>query len=202
MLLKKASKLKIKTMSKNNNAEKTVENKKEVTEPSYDGVETWEEQISLNQPKVTITRKVNMSSDEVKKFLGDNDPNLYFRHGKVPLWFKEYGTLLGEEDEELQVIRNVMPNMPEVLLFKHKTQPLYNVLVPKPLSEFELSKEGEIVDPVNHADMRAIAFGGTNTPKSYEKTFFKLRASVIHNNLLRRMERLKEWRDHQSTLVH
>lgn len=184
-------------MTTTNNAANAAESKK----PKYDGIETWEEQISLNQPPRTITRKINMDSNEVKKFLGDNDVNLYFRGGKIPMWFKEYGQLLAEDEEETIVLRGIMSNMPELLLFKHKTQPLYNVLVPKPLCEYELDGDGDIIDPVHHADMRAIAFGGTNAPKSYEKTYFKLRATVIHRNLLRGMERLKEWRDHKASLT-
>lgn len=198
--LRKAVKLNLKIMSKKTTAATAAESK--INSPEYDGVETWQEQISLNQPPVTKTQKVNMSSTEVKKFLGDLDPNLYFRGGKVPVWFKEYGTIVDPEDEESIVLKGIMTNMPELVLFKHKTQPLYNVLVPKPLSEYELNSEGDIVDVVHHADMRAIAFGGTNAPKSYEKTYFKMRAEVIHKNLLRRMERMKEWRAHQESLIN
>lgn len=164
----------------------------------YDGVETWFERVDLINPPQEKKAKINMSDSEVKKFLGEHDTKMYFRNGRIPNWYKEFGTLVEEEDEEMKVLRNVMADMPEVLLFKHKTQPLYNVLVPKPLSEFELDGSGDIMDPTYTADMRAIAFGGSNAPKSFEKTFFKARLMVIHNHLLKGIERLKEWRAHNA----
>ena len=179
-------------MSKKTNAD-TAEN-------YYDGIEEWDEIVKLGEPAVHKKEKINMNTDEIKKFFGEHDPNLYFRNGKIPNRYKELGTLLTEEDEEFKTLKQVIPNMPELLLFKHKTQPLYNVLVPKPLSEFELDGEGDIVDPAYHADTRAIAFGGSNAPKSFEKTFFKMRAEVIHQNLNRRLERMKEWRAHRESL--
>ena len=111
------------------NAEKTVETKLNPV-MDYDGIETWEELVHPAQPPVKRTAKVNMNSEEVKKFFKDNDPKLYFRQGKIPTWVKEYGTLLEEEDEETQLLRQLTPGFPELLLFKHKTQPLYNILVP------------------------------------------------------------------------
>lgn len=185
------------------NAEKTVEtklNKPTTTTPvmEYDGYETWEEKIHPAQPAVTKTVKVNMNSEEVKKFFGEYDPKLYFKHGKIPTWMKEYGVILDEDEEETKLLRSVTPTFPELILFKHKNQPLYNVLVPKPLSEFELDSTGEISNENYHADFRAIAFGGSNAPRNYDKTYFKLRAEVIARSLQRGAERIKEWRAHKS----
>ncbi len=182
------------------NASKDVEVNVQPVE--YDGIETWQEQLNLTSNPVTKTAKVNMNTAEVKKFMGEHDPNLYFRGGKVPTWYKEFGTMTDPEDDETKILRSVASDMPELLLFKHKTQPLYNVLVPKPLSEHELTPDGDITDAIFSADMRAIAFGGSNAPKSFEKTFFKLRLTVIHNNLLRGLERMKEWREHKASLVN
>lgn len=184
-------------MKKNETVVTTTEQPINAT-PEYDGVETWFERVDLTNPPVQKTAKINMSTSEVKKFLGDADPNLYFRGGKIPTWYKEFGTLVDEEDEELKILRNAAPEMPELLLFKHKTQPLYNVLVPKPLGEHELDGNGDITDPVFHADMRAIAFGGSNAPKSFEKTFFRMRLNVIVGNLKKGLDRMKEWRAHKA----
>lgn len=175
---------------------------KDVEVQEYDGVETWMEKVDMVNPAVQKTAKINMSTKEVQKFLGDNDPNLYFRGGKIPNWYKEFGILLDAEDDEHKIMTSVCSDMPELLLFKHKTQPLYNVLVPKPLSEHELDEKGDIIDPVFSADMRAIAFGGSNAPKSFEKSFFRARLTVIHNNLKRGIERMKEWRAHRDSLAN
>lgn len=140
-----------------------------------------------------------MTSEEVKKFLGEHDPNLYFREGKIPNWYKEFGVLLGEDEEETRTLRAVCHDMPELLLFKHKNQPLYNVLVPKPLSEHELTPQGDMTHAENIADMRAIAFGGTGQPRNYEKTYFRMRTGVINNHLRKGLDRLKEWRAHRDS---
>lgn len=182
---------------KKNNASVDVE-VKETLSPEYDGVETWSERIDLINTPVTKTAKINMSTEEVTKFLGGNDPYLYFRGGKIPNWYKEFGTLVDKEDDEYKIMNAVCHDMPELLLFKHKTQPLYNILVPKPLSEYEIDNNGDIVDPIFSADMRAIAFGGSNSPKSFEKTFFRQRVAKIHSNLSLGIDRIREWRAHKS----
>ena len=165
--------------------------------PGYDGVETWEEIVNPTQPPVLRKAKINMNTEEMNKFFGNHDVNLYFRGGKIPTWIKEYGVILDEDEDETKLLRSVIPQFPELILFKHKQQPLYNILVPKPLSEFEISSDGDIVDQAYYADFRAIAFGGSNAPRNYDKTYFKARVTVIGANLQKRSERLKEWRSHK-----
>lgn len=150
--------------------------------PKYDGVETWEERDVMGQV-TKFTRKINMSDDEVAKFLGGHDPHKYFRNGKVPISYKSMGVLLPEDREEVMILRQTMPSFPDVLLFKHNYEQLYQLLIPKNVCEFELDGNNDIVDESIRCDTRSIVFGGTGTPRSFERTYFKQRVQVINLRL-------------------
>lgn len=163
-----------------------------VEAPSYDGVETWEERDVMGQV-TKITRKVNMSTEEVKKFFGDHNPAKYFRNGKIPVSYKSLGNLLPEDAEETMVLRQNMPAFKDVLLFKHKYEQLYQLLIPKQICEFELDGNDEISNEAIHCDTRSIVFGASNSPRSFEKNYFRQRVQVINQRLKQVAERLTSY---------
>lgn len=135
--------------------------------PFYDGIEMY------TGDKETKPLKVNMDSNEVKKFIGEHDPMLYFREGKIPTYYKQLGQLLDSDREEVQVMTEALPQFKGLLLFKHHQQSLYTILVPKSYGEFELDQQGEIRDQNVKCHTCAVAFGGNGMPPAYEKGAFK-----------------------------
>lgn len=160
--------------------------------PSYDGIETWEERDVMGQV-TKITRKINMSTEEVKKFFGDHNPAKYFRNGKIPVSYKSLGNLLPEDADETIVLRQNMPAFKDVLLFKHKYEQLYQLLIPKQICEFELDGDNEIMNDAIHCDTRSIVFGASNSPRSFEKNYFRQRVQVINQRLKQVAERLTNY---------
>lgn len=135
--------------------------------PEYDGVEMFKSDYQ------TAPLKVNMSTSEVKAFFKDNDPSVYFREGKIPTYYKQLGDLLDNDREEVIVLKDTLPQFKDILLFKHRQQSLYTLVVPKIYGEFELSQEGEIRDSNVKVHTVAIAFGASGLPAAYEKGAFK-----------------------------
>lgn len=145
-----------------------------------------------------IEAALTMTDDEVKKFLGEHDPELYFRRGKInKMRVIGIGSLLDEDRVEVQTLRKILPEFPQILMFKHETQNLYNLLIPKKLSEHELDSNGDFINehvpfetiPVNfHAGVSTKEFG--TFPGSFEPTFFakymqrsisRIRARAVKN---------------------
>lgn len=155
----------------------------------YDGVETWKER-EVDGKEVVFTRKINLSESEARALLGGRDPKIYFRNGKVPIFYKSLGDLLPEDREETKLLRQTMPSFPDVLLFKHKYEQLYQLLIPKQICEFELDNNEEIVDSAIHCDTRSIVFGSQSSPKSFEKNYFRQRVKMIDTRLRSAAERL------------
>lgn len=137
------------------------------TAPEYNGIEMFKSDYS------TGPLKVNMDSNEVKAFLKDNDPSIYFREGKIPTYYKQLGDLLDDDREETQVLKETLPQYAGILLFKHRQQSLYTLVVPKIFGEFELDDQGEIRDANVKVHTVAIAFGASGLPAAYEKGAFK-----------------------------
>lgn len=135
--------------------------------PEYNGVEMFKGDYE------TKPMKVNMDSNQVKAFLKDNDPMVYFREGKIPTYYKQLGDLLeGDDREEVKTLRETLPQFKGILLFKHHQQNLYTLVVPKTYGEFEVDQNGEIVDANVKVHTVAIAFGASGMPAAYEKGAF------------------------------
>jgi len=149
----------------------------------YDGFEDLVEPTEAGPYKTTRV-KLYLSTPEVKKFLGDNDPVKYFREGKVPVYFpKAVGTLLPEDRVESVVKNEVFLKYPEVLLFKHDLTNIYTLLIPKVLTEHEFSN-GDFTDRLIRYDTRSVVFtGGQGRPSSFEVDYFKKQASKILKHL-------------------
>lgn len=137
------------------------------TAPEYNGIEMFKSDYS------TGPLKINMDSNEVKSFLKGNDPSKYFREGKIPTYYKQLGDLLDDDREETQVLKETLPQFKDILLFKHRQQSLYTLVVPKLYGEFELDDQGEIRDQNVKVHTVAIAFGASGLPAAYEKGAFK-----------------------------
>lgn len=147
--------------------ETTNTNPEAITAPEYDGVEMFKGDYE------TKPMKVNMDSKQVKAWLKDNDPMLYFREGKIPTYYKQLGDLLDADREESILLKDTLPQFKGILLFKHQQQNLYTLVVPKAYGEFELSDEGEIRDSNVKVHTVAVAFGASGMPAAYEKGAFK-----------------------------
>lgn len=128
----------------------------------------------------------SMSPEEVHKFLGGKDPNLYFRKGECHIFMRKVlGDLLDEERDEYFAFREVIKN-PDFLLFKHKLHNQYFILVPKEYGEHELDVNGDYVNKYVHQDYRVIAFTGQmNVPASFEPFFFKQKVNFIKQQIIK-----------------
>jgi hypothetical protein len=117
------------------------------------------------------------------EFFGGNNPDLYFRDGKIPVAIpKALGTLIDDPSRyEVQIFNESFKNYPDVLLFKHDLVNIYTILVPKPFSELELDPvTGDYRDRLVRYDTRSIAFTGKgNLPASFEKDYFNKIATNI-----------------------
>lgn len=157
----------------------------------YDGWEDLVEPTETGAYKTTRT-KLYLSTSEVKKFMGDNDPAKYFREGKVPAYFpKAVGTLLSEDRTETIVKNDVFSKYPETLLFKHDLTNIYTLLIPKHLTEHEFTN-GDFVDRLVRYDTRSIVFtGGPGRPSSFEADYFKKQSAKIITHLDKMAEERK-----------
>lgn len=157
----------------------------------YDG---WEDVVEPTEagPYKTERRKVFLSTAEVKKFMGDHDPNIYFRDGKVPVYIpKALGTLLPDDRTETIVKNEVFTKYPEVLLFKHDLTNIYTLLIPKRLTEHEFAN-GDFVNRLIRYDTRSVVFtGGAGRPSSFETDYFKKQAAKILKHLDAKAEERK-----------
>lgn len=119
-----------------------------------------------------LYKELSLPEEEARAYLGGRDPRDYFRDGLLHTSFvTTFENLLPEDEEEVQVMRRVIPYK-GVLLFKKKRTNVYILLIPKKLARFELDADGEFVDqPVNY-DISAIAFTGSGTPAAYEEGYF------------------------------
>jgi len=133
----------------------------------------------------TSRKKIWLSTQEQKKWLGDNDPNLYFRDGVIPNYCpKAFGTLLSEDREEVIQMRKAFPAYPEILMFKHDLQNIYTLLIPKKFSEHEINEDGDFVSRLVRYDTRSIPFtGGFNRPTAFQADYFNDKAALIKKHL-------------------
>lgn len=153
-----------------------------VSVPEYDGVEDIVDHNGIQA--ITRRIKVNMTDSEVKAFLGEHDPNLYFKGGKVPVFCKKaFGELLKPEDEEQLVFNKTFANYKDLLMFYNRRHGIYTILVPKVMSLFELNAEGDYFEATVHYDSRTIVFSGAGTPKSFEEGHFNKWAQLIKNRI-------------------
>ncbi len=130
------------------------------------------------------SRKVNLSDSEVKAFLGENDPNLYFKNGRVPAFCKKaFGELLRPDDEEQLVFNKTFANYKGLLMFYNRKHGIYTILVPKVMSLFELDSNGDFIEDTVRYDTRTVVFSGAGTPKSFEEGHFNRWASLIKARL-------------------
>lgn len=159
--------------------------------PEYDGFEDLVEPQIDGTYKTTRT-KLYLSDSEVKKFMGDNDPAKYFRLGKVPKFMpKSIGSILPEDRMEVIAQKDIFSKFPEVLMFKHDLTNLYTLLIPKVITEHELS-DGEFASRLVQYDTRSIPFnGGANRPSSFEVDFFKKESAKILKHLNAKAEERK-----------
>ena len=166
---------------------KKVEEKVEVEVPEtkFDGMgEIFV--TGNNLQTVAVKRKIYLSSDEVKKFMGDNDPNLYFKGGVIPMYVsKTFGRILEDEDEEVKVMKEIFKGYDGLLMFKHRQQNLYTILVPKTFCAFELDANGDFVEDSVKYDIRTVNFAGGSTPSSFERGYFQKYAEKIKSHFVR-----------------
>jgi hypothetical protein len=164
--------------------ENTQKTEKETKSKKFDGVVTFKEPININTYQ-DVTKKIFLSDDEVEKFIGDTDPSLYFKDGRIPLYVpKSFGTLLSEERPETLVLRKEWPLYKEALLFKHDMQNIYTILIPKKYSEHELNESGDFRSNFVRYDTRSVAFtGGMGRPSSFEPDYFKKHLVTIKRHL-------------------
>ena len=187
-----------KTETKEVAAEPVVETKKEavietVQEVNPDSVLTPSELVKkytikdsqgLNMwvDEDAVFNAMCLSDNDASKFLGGKNPNDYFREGKIhrTIDVKSMGDLLDEDRAEVQTLRRIAPQFPDLLMFKDRMQNLYHILIPKRLSENQLDENGEYVEkyvrkeivPVNfNAAVSTKEFG--RFPSAFEPVFFQ-----------------------------
>lgn len=141
--------------------------------PKYDGIETYTT-IFDGARSQTVTKKINLSSDEAEAFLKGNDPKKYFRNGKISTSVpKAFGELLPDDREEVQVMKAILKEFDGLLMFKHNRQNLYTILIPKELADFELNDEGDFLEELVPYDIRVVNFSGGSAPSAFESGYFK-----------------------------
>lgn len=158
----------------------------------YDGYEDLVEPLETGGYKTTPRVKLYLSTSEVKKFMGDHDPAKYFREGKVPAYApKSFGTILPEDRTEVQVKNDVFSKYPDTLLFKHDLANIYTLLIPKILTEHEITN-GDFTDRLVRYDTRSVVFtGGPGRPSGFEADYFKKQAALILRQLDAKAEERK-----------
>lgn len=168
-----------------------VKKVEEVITPEYDGYEDIIEP-TIDGKYTSTRKKLYLSTSEVKKFMGDNDPAKYFRLGKVPYFMpKSIGTLLPEDRMEVIAKNDIFSRFPEVLMFKHDLTNIYTMLIPKVITEHELT-DGEFSSRLVQYDTRSIPFnGGNGRPSSFEVDFFKKESAKILKHLVAKAEERK-----------
>lgn len=129
-----------------------------------------------------LYKQLSLPHEEAVVYLGGRDPNKYFRGGLLHSSFVQtFENLLPEDEEEVQVMRRVIPYK-DVLLFKKKRTNVYILLIPKRLARFEMDEEGEFIGDTVNYDISAIAFTGSGTPAAYEEGYFiqQLKKVLVH----------------------
>ena len=155
---------------------------KNISVPEYSGMEDVLEHNGI-QP-IYRNRKVNLSDSEVKSFLGEHNPKDYFKGGRVPAFCKKaFGEMLKPEDEEQLVFNKTFSNYKGLLMFYNRKHGIYTILVPKPMSLFELDENGDFLEEGVRYDTRTIVFSGAGTPKSFEEGHFNRWANLIKARL-------------------
>ena len=169
-------------MKETNTKETNTTNAKD--EKFFDGVWEVTEPSGPNEYK-KVSKKIWLDTNEQKKWLGDIDPNLYFRDGVIPMYApKAFGELLSEDRVEVEALRKSLPLYPDVLMFKHQMQNLYTLLIPKRVSEHELNQTGDFENRVVRYDTRSIAFtGGFGRPSSFEHDYFAQQVEKVKRHL-------------------
>ena len=162
-----------------------------IAREEFDGYEDLVEP-TMDGKYTTVRTKLWLSTAEVKKFMGDNDPAKYFRDGKVPVYFpKANGTLLADDRMEREVQKEVFRQFPEVLMFKHDLTNIYTMLIPKVLTEHEFVN-GDFVSRLVRYDTRSVVFnGGVGRPTGFEADYFKKQSAKILTHLTAKAEQRK-----------
>lgn len=159
---------------------KEIKNIDTTVEPEFDG---FMDMMDFDFDGKTTSKRVKfyLSTPEQKKFMGDNDPSLYFRLGKVPVAIaKDLGKIIDEDRLEYQVFSKLFVNHPKCLLFKHDMQNIYTILVPKTHSELEKDANGEYSVKLSFCDARSIVFSGKgDIPGSFTEDYFTKRAGMV-----------------------
>jgi len=170
---------------------------KEKTEGTLEIIKEFDGYEDLVEPTIegkytTVRTKLWLSTAEVKRFMGENDPAKYFREGKVPAYFpKATGTLLADDRMEREVQKEVFRQFPEVLMFKHDLTNIYTMLIPKVLTEHEFV-DGEFVSRLVRYDTRSVVFnGGAGRPSGFEADYFKKKSDKILEHLTAKAEQRK-----------
>lgn len=139
----------------------------------YDGVEDVYYTGANLQP-MARKMKVNLNTTEADEFLKGANPNKYFREGKIPMsCVKAFGDLLPDDYEEVRVMKDVCKGFDGLLMFKNRKQNLYTILVPKELSDFELTESGDYIEPTVLYDIRVVNFSGGAAPAAFERGYFQ-----------------------------
>ena len=169
------------TSSTTNKVAKPID-KKVIAKLYKDNVVLDKENLPMFLNWKKLYKELSLPEDEARIYLGGRDPHDYFREGLLHTSFiTTFENLLPEDEEEVQVLRRVIPYK-GVLLFKKKRTNVYILLIPKKLARFELDADGEFVDqPVNY-DISAIAFTGSGSPAAYEEGYFiqQLKKVLVH----------------------
>ena len=158
-----------------------------ITKPS---VKEFDGYIDIVSPNIdgtynTVREKFYLSDSEVAEFMGDHDPMLYWRLGRVPVMYKkEFGNLLGDDTLEKQTCDKVFKKFPGILLFRHPYQSLYTLLIPKEFSSLEKNGRLDYENRVIFCDSRSIVFGASEGGSFTEKNFTR-KAKLILQNLVR-----------------
>lgn len=149
-----------------------------------------------NQPMFLAWKKLYkelcLPEEDARAFLGGRDPQEYFREGLLHTSFiNMLENLLPEDEEEVMVMRKVLP-WKDILLFKKKRTNVYILLIPKRLARFEMDDNGEFINEHINYDISAIAFTGSGSPAAYEEGYFiqQLRKTLVHLQKVAEQRRL------------
>lgn len=128
-----------------------------------------------------LAEKMLMSVEETQTYLNGADPSIYFAKGRMPIWLKkEMGVCLDDERVEKEALDKLISKDLGVLMFKHEMLNLYQILVPKVLSEFELDYDGEFIEKYTVCHRAVVNFNSATStkeygpfPASFEPSFFE-----------------------------
>lgn len=163
---------------------KVVENEDKNLTPSQ-LIEKYTIKDSEGRPTFVDAKKVYdalcIEGEEADKFLGGKDADEYFKGGKIHKSIvKALGDVLDEDRAEVQTLRRIAPEFPDLLMFKDRMQNLYHILIPKKLSEFSLDANGDFVDENIKYSAVVINFNAAVStkefgrfPSAFEPMFFQ-----------------------------